>query len=345
MKTTNILAFIVVILLVVVLQSDVEDEAATQNEEEETTQELQTQEARVRAAKARFDEAQRLFDTAAEELHEAHSQLQKVSSELQNSKKNLDDVVIFTSKFTEQMTPLPLTLARDSSPWHYQIHNDGVIGVALGDAERNGVLIKGVMETAPAYLAGVEAGDIILRIDDIDISDLEHPTESVIEVITSRQPGTVIRFTLLRDEDEMEVDVATIDRLSMETLRAIGGKWHAVDGVTINNSPVDPKIWNIITASFPGAKNRVYVMEIEEDLGNYFDVEYGVLVIKAPEVDGLQAGDILLKVDEKPIRSLSHAFQHKHAASTQVEIQFKRKKSEKKVTLEKDQFSLHAILE
>lgn len=344
MKASKILAVITAIVLVYHCLADTEEELAKQKEED-TSQELQTKQANVRAAKAEFDEAQRLFDIAAAELHEAHNQLQSASSELQNSQENLDDVVYFTSKFTEHMTPLPLTLARHSSPWNYQIHNAGVIGVALGDAESSGVLIKGVMETAPAYLAGVEAGDVILRIDDIDIADLEHPTESVIEVITSRQPGTVIRFTLLRNEDEMEVDVATIDRLSMERLRAIGGEWHAVDGVTINNAPVDPRIWNIITASIPGAENRVYVMEIEEDLGSYFDVEYGVLVIKAPEVDGLQAGDILLKVDEKPIRSLSHAFQHKHAANTQVEIQFKRKKSEKKVTLEKDQFSLHAILE
>ena len=344
MKASNILAFIVVFLLVVVLQSDTDD-TATAPEVEETTQEIQTKEASVKAAKSKFDEAQKLFDAAAVELQEARNQLKKFASELHDSLEVYDDVLLLTSKLTEQIAPFTFNIVRNPILWSNQRYKYGVIGVALEDASENGVLIKGVMDTAPAYLAGVEAGDVILRIDDIEMFNLDDPVQSAIEAISSRQPGTVVRLTLQRNEDEKEIEVATIDQLSMEKLRAMGGQWHAIEGVTINNAPVDPEIWNIITASFPGAENKVFMLEIEEDLGSYFDVEYGVLVVKAPNVDDIQAGDILLKIDDKPIRSISQAFQHKHNAGDEVELQIKRKKKEMNMSLEKDKFSLRAILE
>ena len=340
MKVPHILAFIVVSLLIAVTHSDSEEASVSLNEEE-ATQELQSKEANVKAAKAKVDEAQKSFDAAAIELQETRNQLKKVSAQFQDSHEVFDDVLILTNKLTEQISPYTFNLVQDS----IFRHNDGVIGVALEDFSGDGVLIKGVMDTAPAYLAGVEAGDLILRIDDVEMMNLDDPVQTAVEVIASRQPGTVVRLVLQRNDDEKEIEVATIDRLSMETLRAFGGQWHAIDGVTINNAPVDPKIWNIITETYPGAANKIFVMEIEEDLGSYFDVEYGVLVVKAPDVDGIQAGDILLKIGEKPIRSISQAFQHKHNAGDEVELQIKRKKKEMNVSLEKDQFSLRAILE
>ncbi len=344
MKALKLLALIVVIQLSAVLQADTEGETVTQIEDD-AAQELQTKEASVRAAKAKFDEAQKLFDAAAVELQEARNQLKKVSAEPQNSQLVFDDVLILTNKLNEQIAPITLNLIREPTLRNFRGHTDGVIGVMLEAASSNGVLIKGVMDTAPAYLAGVKAGDVISSIDDVDLLNLEDPVQSAVEVITSKVPGTVVRLILQRNDDEQEIEVATIDRFSMEKLRAFGGQWHAVDGVTINNTPVDPRFWNYITASFPGADNKFFVMEIEEDLGSYFDVEYGVLVVKAPDEDSIQAGDILLKIDDKPIRSISQAFQHKHNAEDKIELQIKRKKKEMNITLEKDKFSLRAILE
>lgn len=345
MKVPKFLTLIVVLLLATVSQADTDDGTETQKEED-ATQELQTKEANVRAAKTKFDEAQKLFDAAAVELQEARNRLKKeVSAELQDSQEIFDDVLILTNRLTEQIAPVTLNLIREPTSWNYRGRNDGVIGVMLEDASGKGVLITGVMDTAPAYLAGVKAGDVISSIDDVDLLNLDDPVQSAVEVITSKSPGTVVRLMLQRNDDEQEIEVATIDRFSMEKLRAFGGQWHAVEGVTINNSPVDPRFWNYITASFPGAENKVFVMEIEEDLGGYFDVEYGVLVVKAPDVESIQAGDILLKIDDKPIRSISQAFQHKHNAEDKIELQIKRKKKEVNISLEKDKFSLHAILE
>ena len=344
MKVPNFLALIVVLQLAVVLQADTDDGTETRKEED-ATQELQTKEANVRVAKSKFDEAQKSFDAAAVELQEARNQLKKISAELQDSQQVFDDVLILTNRLTEQIAPITLNLLRDPMSSNFRGHNDGVIGVMLEAASSNGVLIKGVMDTAPAYLAGVKAGDVISSIDDVDLLNLEDPVQSAVEVITSKVPGTVVRLMLKRNDDEQEIEVATIDRFSMEKLRAFGGQWHAVDGVTINNTPVDPRFWNYITASFPGADNKFFVMEIEEDLGSYFDVEYGVLVVKAPDEDSIQAGDILLKINDKPIRSISQAFQHKHNAEDKIELQIKRKKKEMNITLEKDKFSLRAILE
>ena len=344
MTVSKIIALAFFVVLVFNSHADEEEDSASKSLSE-SEQELQTKESIVREAKAKFDEAQRKFDAAAAELQKVRSQFIKESSDLTRAADSLDEVVFITSKFTERMAPLTLSIAREGTSWNYWLNNDGVIGVLLGKAADDGVLVEGVMETAPAYIAGIEAGDVILRIDGVDMSDLEDPIESAVEVITSKQPGTIVRFTVQRADDEVEVDVATIDRVSMERLRADGGVWQAIEGVTIKNSPVDPRLWNYISTSVPVPDNKIFVMEIDEELGSYFDVDYGVLVIKARDVDGIQAGDILLEVDDKPVRSLSQAFQHKRDAGDNVEIRFKRNKREKNITLQSDQFSVHAILE
>ena len=54
-----------------------------------------------------------------------------------------------------------------------------------------------------------------MQIDDEDVSDLENPLESTVELIKSHKPGAIVQFTLLRDEEEIKVDVTTVSRSSI----------------------------------------------------------------------------------------------------------------------------------
>ena len=72
------------------------------------------------------------------------------------------------------------------------------------------------------------------------------------------------------------------------------------------------------------------LFEFESDLGHYFDMEYGVLVLDAPEGRGLKDGDALLKINGKAVRSISHAQRYFSGSDkvAKVEIQRKGKKHE-----------------
>lgn len=62
-----------------------------------------------------------------------------------------------------------------------------------------GVKLSGVREGGPAANAGIKGGDIIIRIDDIEIADLQAMTDA----LNQRKPGDVIRVTVLREDKEV----------------------------------------------------------------------------------------------------------------------------------------------
>ncbi|MXW06586.1 MAG: PDZ domain-containing protein [Gammaproteobacteria bacterium] len=229
-----------------------------------------------------------------------------------------------------------------------QQYKDGVIGVLLGEATDTGVPIQEVHKSAPADIAGIQADDEILAIGKIELANLDNPTAFTGAFIELQQPGSIIHLTIKRDHKKEDVSVAVIDRGSLKGLTSFTRSWAPSIGYVTN--PESVSFAGVVggpTQLLKGLStdNKIFVMEIEEEFGDYFNVEYGVLVLKAEDVAGVQAGDILLEIDEKPVRSLSQAFRHKQDADDEVEILLKRNKREKTVTLDKDKFSLHAILE
>jgi serine protease DegS len=75
------------------------------------------------------------------------------------------------------------------------------------DSDR-GLLISGVLENGPADRAGLQAGDVILQVDD-------QPTLSAMQMlnfIAGKKPGEMARFTLLRGEDTLEIQVTVAER-------------------------------------------------------------------------------------------------------------------------------------
>ncbi|MCD6418082.1 Do family serine endopeptidase [bacterium] len=78
---------------------------------------------------------------------------------------------------------------------------------ALADAMNmdsdEGVLVGSVVEGSPADEAGIERGDVILKIDDENIESVEQLRNR----IASTEPGTKIHLTILRDGREKEISV------------------------------------------------------------------------------------------------------------------------------------------
>ncbi|MYD46195.1 MAG: PDZ domain-containing protein [Gammaproteobacteria bacterium] len=265
---------------------------------------------------------------------------------LRDAKEMEVDVATTARNFSDR-TPPPNSYFNDRRAIE-QRYQSGVIGVFLGEATDAGVPIREVYEGAPADIAGIQADDEILAIGKIELSKLDNPKAFTAAFTALKQPGSIIRLKIERDRKKQDISVAVIDRESLNAMTA-----RTMERVPSVRNVLVPESrgisWAIsdpaILLNSPSKDNKIFVMEIEEEFGGYFNVEYGVLVLKAEDVEGIQAGDILLEIDEKPVRSLSQAFRHKQDADDEVKILLKRNKREKSVTLDKDQFSLHAILE
>lgn len=71
-----------------------------------------------------------------------------------------------------------------------------------------GVRLSGVSGGSPAEEAGMQAGDILIRLGSLDIDDLYALTEALQQI----EPGTAVLATFLRDEAEMRVMVTLRER-------------------------------------------------------------------------------------------------------------------------------------
>ncbi|WP_338860563.1 Do family serine endopeptidase [Mycetohabitans rhizoxinica] len=69
--------------------------------------------------------------------------------------------------------------------------------------QKSGAIVAGVLRGGPADKAGIKPGDILVKVNDEDITD----TTRLLNVIALIQPGTVAKVHLWRKSHEMDIDV------------------------------------------------------------------------------------------------------------------------------------------
>ncbi|HWC64888.1 MAG TPA: Do family serine endopeptidase [Thermoanaerobaculia bacterium] len=66
---------------------------------------------------------------------------------------------------------------------------------AFGLSNMNGALVESVEPDSPAEKAGVLHGDVIVKVDDVEVKD----TQDLISYVSAKAPGSKVRLTVLRD--------------------------------------------------------------------------------------------------------------------------------------------------
>lgn len=79
---------------------------------------------------------------------------------------------------------------------------------SFGTRQRRGLLISGVLEGGPADKAGIQPGDLLVKVDDHKAIQASR----VLDLIAGHQPGDTLKLTLERNGNLMEVDVIVAER-------------------------------------------------------------------------------------------------------------------------------------
>ncbi len=156
--------------------------------------------------------------------------------------------------------------------------------------EGEGVLIEDVVDEGPSEKAGIEAGDIVIRMDNKTISS----TRDLRGCLKGHKPGDKMKVVVIRKGKEKDFKVK------------------------LGEQPEEMFSFNF-PKHFPfhgrsgcdkGGFLGVHTTTLEDQLADYFEVESGALVEKVvsespAEKAGLKAGDVITGVEDDEVVSTS----------------------------------------
>ncbi len=210
------------------------------------------------------------------------------------------------------------------------------LGVLLGVDEQAGVRIAGVTPGGGAEKAGLKTGDRLLKIDGKAIGGTsgEARVEAARTALAGLEQGKPVRVAYQRDGRPHEVAVtptATQPLVFARTLRnGAGGGIVAIpelfDGAELARlEELGPQLrGEVLRLSHRDCQGEdcgapllaealrwdgLNLLALEPQLGRYFGTDRGVLVLSQGALPGLQAGDVIQKIEGKPVASPREAMQ------------------------------------
>ena len=157
------------------------------------------------------------------------------------------------------------------------------IAASLGVQGTDGAIVADAQASGPAAAAGIQAGDIIKKVND---QTIESPKE-LSQTIARFDPNTKINVTVLRDgrEQQIEVTLGNLNQLD-ESQQA---------SVQPEPAPAAPQ---------PGSVDALG-LTIEENPNGDGVVVTGVEDASPAGEKGIRAGDVIVSVGGKPVNSLA----------------------------------------
>jgi membrane-associated protease RseP (regulator of RpoE activity) len=253
------------------------------------------------------------------------------------TKKELEDARADLQRAAKRVAEL----SRDAGGLHSPANIDHLIvsrprlGVLLSGDDAAGVRITGVTPESGAAKAGLKAGDRLLRVAStaVDGDTAEARVAHARQLLTGLKVDTAVRVTYQRDGKAHDVDVAPTQvspRIAFSAtgprsvfIRSGEGGMPQLDGIPV---PLD-EITNVISPEvqrelrqlgklgdckgddcrLPALAeafrwSNLNLATVDATLGRYFGTDAGVLVLSVgDELAGLQAGDVIRKVDGTPV--------------------------------------------
>ena len=165
---------------------------------------------------------------------------------------------------------------------------DPDLAAALGLANTDGAIVRNVGQGGPADLAGVEPGDVIISFNNLPVAQVRDLTTAVAET----RVGAATTMEVVRDGEPLVLDI-TVARRTPAALAQLGVDGDKNDKSGRSDNPL---------ASFG---LRVEALNAEDMARLGFDRYRSGLLVAEVQEDAifdprdLQAGDIILEVDQK----------------------------------------------
>jgi S1-C subfamily serine protease len=193
----------------------------------------------------------------------------------------------------------------------------GRIGVTVAvradnEHDRLGASIQSVVPDGPADKAGLEAGDIITKFDGTalggvaaDDEDESGPGMKLVELARKLDPGDEVAVEYRRGDETRTTTIEAEDLGNTFSFR-MPNMDHFRRGLNeLRVLPHDLDFEFFGNSRWGGLE----LVNLNPDLGEYFGTEEGLLVVSVAEGSelNLKAGDVILSVADRKLKSPSHA--------------------------------------
>jgi len=232
------------------------------------------------------------------QLHEAQEQLERSAQKVAELSMSLNDEVGETVLRFE----------------HGGSH--ATLGINIGTIERgapdvHGVRILSVSPGGPADAAGLKAGDVIVSFagESLARDGGKPPPQRLISALRQAKPDQPVALEYRRDGKISNVQIVpkSLSESLAELRLADLGDLGELPGL-----PALPRIRPFPTGmGDAGGFGTAELVELSPHLGQYFGIEKGLLVVRAPRDERLklQDGDVIIDIDGRVPGGVTHAFQ------------------------------------
>jgi hypothetical protein len=203
------------------------------------------------------------------------------------------------------------------------------------DRDALGAEVQAVTPGGPAEEAGLRTGDIITRIDGEELAGDGSPGRRLLDLVKDLEEGQEVTVEYFRDGEPGTATVVATTLPTQDLLTAYAFPGHSSDeDFHFEFQGGEPLLWHdgegleAYYRFFPGGWADMELVSVDSELGEYFGVEEGVLVVSGPEDDGLdlRGGDILLSIDGRAVRSPTHGIRilRSYESGERVSIRVRR---------------------
>jgi C-terminal processing protease CtpA/Prc len=218
------------------------------------------------------------------------------------------------------------------------------LGVTIGGSDSDdpveGVEIFGVTPGGAAQDAGLRAGDVLTSIngESLKADNSETATGRLLDFMKGVEEGDELDVEYLRNGKSATVTItprpidARVFAFQFDGENFTMPEFELHEAPEARNAPGSRYVW----LGHDGGFGDMEMVKLTERLGGYFGTDEGLLVVRAPSNEALQLedGDVILNIDGRTPKSVSHALRilGSYQAGEGMEIEIMRDK--RKRTLE-----------
>lgn len=225
---------------------------------------------------------------------------ENLNEQLEAAQERLDEAA-------REVAELSMALSEDAVPFIRQFHAGGgrraVLGIniGVGSEDAEGVKVISVSPGGPAARAGLQAGDLLVRIDDVVLKrdDERSARGKLLQRLRGVAPGQTVKVEYRRGNQKATVDVKAEAPEPFDV--------HVAGPPSPLDAPMAPRA--LMFGHAAGGFGAAEIVPLTKNLGRYFGADEGLLIVRAPRDEQLKLedGDVLLDIDGRKPTSPAHA--------------------------------------